>query len=191
MSDELCLASAKQGDDVAFATLYRNHVARVYSHVTRLIGPIADREDVTQQVFIALHRSLPSFRGDAKLSSFLFRLTANVAIDYLRKRKRTRSTIDYRDVEAVLPTGLSPEQRSQRRSELLAVFEALDQLSPKQRVAFTLVAIFELSYVEAGKILRARPAAIKQRVLSARKRLIRTLGCFEELEPLGRIRWTP
>jgi RNA polymerase sigma-70 factor (ECF subfamily) len=64
--DDVLVARHRAGDDGAFAAIYRAHVVAVYRRLSRILGPIAEREDLTQDVFVALHGALPRFRGDAK-----------------------------------------------------------------------------------------------------------------------------
>jgi RNA polymerase sigma factor (sigma-70 family) len=87
-SDSELTAAAVAGEPGAFAELYELHADRVFAQLTRLIGPVPDREDVVQQVFLALHRALPRFRGDSSLATFLGRITINIAYDHLRRRMR-------------------------------------------------------------------------------------------------------
>ena len=64
--------------------VYRAHVDAVYRRLGRILGPIAEREDLTQDVFLALHKALPGFRGDAKLSTLIHRIAINRACEHLR-----------------------------------------------------------------------------------------------------------
>src|SRR5258705_530391 len=79
VGDEVLVDRIRAGDRTAYTALYQRYADRVFARLTRLIGPGPDREDLLQQVFLELHRSLPGFRGDASLSTFLYRITVNVA----------------------------------------------------------------------------------------------------------------
>src|SRR5205823_544445 len=87
-ADEALIAAARQGDGAAFARLFRRHADAVRTRITRLVGPVAERDDLVQKVFIAFHRALPTYRGDARLSTYLHRIAVNVAYDHLRGRRR-------------------------------------------------------------------------------------------------------
>ncbi|HSS01390.1 MAG TPA: sigma factor [Kofleriaceae bacterium] len=67
--DAALIARHQAGDPEAFPAIYRSHVVAVYRRLTRILGPIAEREDLVQDVFLALHRTLPGFRGDAQLTT--------------------------------------------------------------------------------------------------------------------------
>jgi RNA polymerase sigma-70 factor (ECF subfamily) len=168
---ELALAAAT-GDDSAFAEIYTRYADRVFARVTHLIGPSQDREDVFQQVFLQLHRALPRFRGEASLSTFLYRITANVAYDHLRRRGRRAGEHDPDALDALINGDPTPEDRARRREELGQIFALLAQIKPKKRLAFVLVAIEGLSLAEAADQLGAHADAVKQRVLHARRELI-------------------
>jgi RNA polymerase sigma-70 factor (ECF subfamily) len=168
---ELVLAAAT-GDDSAFGEIYSRYADRVFARVTHLIGPTQDREDVFQQVFLQLHRALPRFRGEASLSTFLYRITANVSYDHLRRRGRRAAEHDPNALDALITGDPTPEDRARRREELTQIFGLLGQIKPKKRLAFVLVAIEGLSLSEAADQLGAHAEAIKQRVLHARRELV-------------------
>ncbi len=88
-SDELLIQQFKEGNQNAFNELYQRHLSGVYKRVRYLI-PEQDIEDVTQEVFIAALKSLPSFRGEAQFSTWLRTLTNNKVAEYYRKRNRKR-----------------------------------------------------------------------------------------------------
>ena len=139
-----------------------------------MIGPAPERDDLVQQIFLDVYRALRRFRGDASFSTFLHRIVLNVAYEHLEKRRRGRGRnepLDARQLETLIAPGASPEQRARQRDELRRLFALLDRLSPKRRAAFVLVAVECLPLEEAASLLAAKPAAIKQRVLEARREL--------------------
>jgi len=185
--DDLTLArAAAAGDRRAFADLYRRHLDSVYARLTRVVGPLPERDDLVQQIFLDLHRALPRFRGDAALATFLHRIVLNVACEHLERRRRGRARsepLDDRQLETLTAPGASPEQRARQRQELRRLFQHLEDLSPKRRAAFVLVAVEGLPLEEAAALLSASAPAIKQRVLEARRELAEAL---ERRAPEGR-----
>ena len=166
--------AAAGGDRRAFADLYRRHLDSVYARLTRVIGPAPDREDLVQQIFLDVYRALRRFRGEARFSTFLHRIVLNVAAEYLERRRRAMGRTepaDARQLDALIAPDASPEQRARRREELRRLFAQLERLSPKRRTAFVLVAVECLPLEEAASLLDANPAAVKQRVLEARREL--------------------
>jgi len=170
--DARLVAAAERGDRSAFDRLYRRHLDSVYARLTRVIGPVSDRDDLVQQIFVDVYRALPRFRGEATFSTFLHRIVLNVAYEHLARRRRGRTEpLDDRLLEALMAPAASPEQRAREREELRRIFALMDHLSPKRRAAFVLVAVECMSLDEAASLLDANPAAVKQRVLEARREL--------------------
>lgn len=176
---ELAIAAAT-GDAGAFAELYERYVDRVFARLTRLVGPGPDREDVLQHVFLEFHRALPRFRGDSAVSTFLYRITVNVAYDHLRRRVRRTAEHDHSALEALIDGDATPEDRARRREELRQIFALLERIKPKKRVAFVLVAVEGLSLGEAAELIGAHADAVKQRVLHARRELVALMGRAEK-----------
>ena len=100
--DAALIAAARQGDGAAFARLFRSHADAVRTRVTRLVGPVAERDDLVQKVFIAFHRALPTYRGDARVSTYLHRIAVNTAYDHLRGRHRWAESAGPPDDEALV-----------------------------------------------------------------------------------------
>jgi RNA polymerase sigma-70 factor (ECF subfamily) len=172
IADEALAVAAMRGDERAFGALYVRHHRRVLSSVTKLIGAGPDREDVTQEVFFQLHRALPRFRGEARLTTFLRRITTYVALDHIRRRCRDRRLGgDPASLDAVVDTGKDPEQRSCARQELSAVLQRLERIAVEPRRALLLVAIAGLSLTDAAAHTGASADVIKQRVVRARRQL--------------------
>jgi len=144
----------------------------VFARITHLIGPGPDREDVLQQVFLALHRALPKFRAESTVSTFLYRITINVAYDHLRHRSRRSGLHDPAALDALIDGDPSPEDRTDRREALAQVFGLLERIKPNKRIAFVLVAVEGLSLAEAAEQIGVNAEAVKQRVLHARRELV-------------------
>jgi len=183
--DARLIAAAEAGDRGAFDKLYRRHLDSVYARLTRVIGPATERDDLVQQIFLDVYRALRRFRGDASFSTFLHRIVLNVAYEHLSRRRRGKGRnepLEARQLETLIAPGVSPEQRVRQREELTRLFALLEHLSPKRRAAFVLVAVECLPLAEAAALLDANPAAIKQRVLEARRELAVALdrGAKEE-----------
>ncbi|MFT4704956.1 MAG: RNA polymerase sigma-70 factor (ECF subfamily) [Bradymonadia bacterium] len=152
-SDAALVASAVSGDRRAFRTLYDRHVRRVRGQVGRLIGLGPEVDDVTQDVFVQMHRSLAAFRGESAFSTWLYRLTWNVAISHRRKRKPTV------DLESLRQLQLSTEdwKRLEARDLAKVLYAALDEVSDDGRDAFVLHHIEghtlqEIAYLEGASI---------------------------------------
>ena len=172
VDDDALVARHRAGDDTAFAAIYRAHVVAVYRRLTRILGPIPEREDLTQDVFLALHRTLPAFRGDAKLSTLIHRIAINRAYEHLRRQSaRSTSLVDGAFFDELVGPAPTPEHQSAAREELARVFACLAKIKPKKRIAFLLRVVDGLSFAEIGELVDAAPEAVAKRVQHGQREL--------------------
>jgi RNA polymerase sigma-70 factor (ECF subfamily) len=164
------LDRACAGDQRAFALLYNANASKVYGLLTRLVGPVAEREDLLQEVFIRFHRALPSYRRDAALATFLHRIAVRVAYDHLRRRGR-QPKLSAQPVNEVAGSLPSAADGSAHREEVGEVLALLAQLKPKQRIALVLRVALDLSYPEIADLVGCRPATARMRVAAANRAL--------------------
>lgn len=182
--DAALVERARAGDRAAFEQLYRRHADLVYARLTRIVGPVAERDDLLQEVFLGLHRALPRFRGDAALSTLLYRITANVAYDHLRRRgRRPLEHADLDELAAVVSADAGPDERARRAEELGRVLAALDRVKPKKRIALLLRVVEGLSFDEIGAIVDATADAAKKRAQHGLRELTAILRVAPEELP--------
>src|ERR1700749_3232970 len=124
------LARAQAGDHHAFAQLYSLHKRRIYSLCLRMVGNIAEAEDLTQEAFLQLHRKIATFRGDSAFSTWLHRLAINVVLMQLRKKGLSLISLD----EAIEP---APEEGPGRSfgAPDLTLTGAIDRLALERAIA--------------------------------------------------------
>jgi RNA polymerase sigma-70 factor (ECF subfamily) len=165
------VARCQQGDKDALGELYRLYRAEVARNLHRMLGPgRIDLEDVLQEVFIEVFRSISRFRGDSKVSTWLYRVCVNVALQRLRKRKRRAEvSAEISVVETPLDGGETPERALDNRRRLDAVYGILDELSPKKRVVFILHEIEGREPKEIAGIVGAPVLTVRTRLHYARK----------------------
>ena len=165
------VARCQRGDKEALGELYRRYRSEVARNLHRMLGPgRGDLEDVLQEVFIEVFRSIPRFRGDARVSTWLYRVCVNVALQRLRKRKR-RAEVSADEVPEPAPSdgGETPERALDNRRRLDAVYRLLDELSPKKRVVFILHEIEGREPKEIAGIVGAPVLTVRTRLHYARK----------------------
>ncbi len=133
--------------------------------------PDPDREDLVQTIFVDAFHALPTFRGDASLSTWLYRIIANAAYDHLRRRRRASVSLDAEQLEAMVALDLSPEAAAHQRREVARVLGFVERLKPKKRIAFVLRTVEGLSLDEIAAIVGAAPPAVGQRVKHAQREL--------------------
>jgi RNA polymerase sigma-70 factor (ECF subfamily) len=124
------LARAQAGDHQAFATVYSLHKRRIYSLCLRMVGNVAEAEDLTQEAFLQLHRKIATFRGDSAFSTWLHRLAINVVLMQLRKKGLSLISLD----EAMEPTPDEGPSRSFGAPDL-TLTGAIDRLALERAVA--------------------------------------------------------
>ncbi len=159
------------GDRRAARALFRRHADAVHRHLTRLVGPVPDREDLLQEVFTSAFRSLPGFRGEAAFSTWLHSITVHVALDHLRRRKRSRYDVAALAAERAPSAARTPEQQAALVEDLERALGFLDRLKPDKRVAFVLRVLDGRSLVEIGALVGATAATVGQRVKHAQAEL--------------------
>ena len=171
MMDELrAIAQAKKGDADAFAFLVETYETSVYRLALRMCGNAHDAEEVAQEAFVAAWKGMPTFRGESKFSSWLYQLTTNAAIDFLRREKRHRGTTSIED-EVDLSTPDTPQQAAEAAEVRQALQQALDALTPEHREIFLLRQMRQLSYEEIGRLLGLEAGTVKSRLSRAKKQL--------------------
>jgi len=175
--EESLVESCRQGDEAAFRALYRNHRDSVHRIVFRLLGPNEDTEDIIQEVFIQVHRSIGRFQGKSKLSTWLHRVAVNVTYQYLRRKKTALPTRpDERIADRPDPcVARSPEGCAETNQRLAAVGRALETLSPKKRIVVVLHDMEGKSATEIAEIVSAPVFTVRTRLFYGRKELYRRL----------------
>lgn len=163
--------------ECAFEHLYETYAASIERWVRRLAGPTADVEDLMHDVFVVAIRRRSEFRGEARLSTWLFRITENV-VRKRRFRLRLRGLLNFRhrgDLEFTTTPSPTPLEEIERRQEHARLYTALDRLPEKYRTLVILCDIEGLSAVDAGQLLDLSPNVIWVRVHRARAMLLELL----------------
>jgi RNA polymerase sigma-70 factor (ECF subfamily) len=170
--DDMSLVErCRQGDLGAFEELYRAHSGRLYSVACRMLGNTADAEDLLQEIFLAAHRKLDTFRGESALGTWLYRLATNLCLDHLRSRSGRRSQItDPLDDEIGLDDASSRGLAEQTVTKM-DLERALARLPEGCRAAFVLHDIEGLEHREVGEVLGIAEGTSKSQVHKARLRL--------------------
>ncbi len=166
--------------EAAFERVYRDHVSDVARWAARLGGPYIEVDDVVQEVFVAVHRQLPRFRGEASLRTWIYRITANQVGERRRKerwRRRFGLGGSASDVGGHLASPLlTPVEMMERREASTTVYRALDQLSEADRTLLILFELEQLSGQEIADLLGVRIDALWVRLHRARARLVSRLA---------------
>lgn len=166
------------GDTDAFALLVEDQSKVVYNLALRMVGNEQDAYDISQDAFLKAYLNLSAFRGDSKFSSWLYRLTTNLCLDFIRRRNRqtviplTFETDDGEEEYLPIPDdSFSPETEAERRELRDNVRRGLLQLPETQREILVLRELGQMSYEEIGTQLGLEAGTVKSRIFRARKKL--------------------
>jgi RNA polymerase sigma-70 factor (ECF subfamily) len=182
MDDADLIARAAEGDRNAFVTLVERHRAMVYRVAFQYAGNHHDADDIAQDVFIKVHRSLPGFRRDAQFTSWLYRVAMNTCIDHGRRRTAVFSLDAAEDQKAfeVAASEPGPEQRVYAGEVRHAVEVAVDDLPPQQRLVFTMRHFEGMKLIDIADALGIAEGTVKRQLHSAVHRLRRALKSVRE-----------
>jgi len=171
---------AQAGDGQAFNQIVQAYRRRIFGTVSRLIGRPEDVEDVAQEVFIRLYYSLDQLRSPEVFEPWLYRLTVNAALDYLRKRRKRKSEARVADLSeqqvmmADAAAGSKIELEARERARVREFVDSLlSEVSEEDRLLLTLKEVEGLSLKELEKIYRVNENALKVRLFRARQRVLR------------------
>ncbi len=190
--DDPDLDLARQGDREAFGRLVHRHQRRVYAAALHITGNHGDADDVTQDTFVRAYRALASFDGRADLSTWLYRIAVNTALNTLRTDRRGAQLVQQGAAqsshvggrpEALGSRVLSPAERTQQAHEVTRTLEAVAQLSAALRVTIVLAAVEELPYKTIAEILEIPEGTVAWRVNEARRILREKLTPTERIDP--------
>jgi RNA polymerase sigma-70 factor (ECF subfamily) len=167
------------GDEAAWAELYRQESPRVARFLRRFLGPHRETDDAIQQVFVELFTSLPRFRGDARPTTWIFRIAANVALNRLRsERRRDRraaALLDWLLGAPGVTAGPGPDAEVAARQELRQLAAAVDVLPVGHRLVWLLREVEELSTEEVAAALELEPGTVRSRLHHARRKVMARL----------------
>ncbi len=172
VDDRALLAAHVAGDQHAFAELFTRHADRLWALALRTLQHPADAEEVLQEAMLSAFRRAASFRGDAAVGTWLYRIVLNACFDRLRRAKARPQAAAGDEVVAALPSSQEgPEETVVRREVAAEVERALARLGPDQRAALILVDLEGRSIDEAAAILGCAPGTVKSRCSRGRARL--------------------
>jgi RNA polymerase sigma-70 factor (ECF subfamily) len=166
------IRQAARGDHHAFRTLVETHQAFAYAVAFRFVGHAGDAEDIVQEGFVRLWKNLHRYRPEVKLTTWLYRIIANLCLDLLKSRpeKQRRKTVSIDDSDVVATPG-TPEEHLQQQELMDAIRAAADELTPVQRAVFVLRDLEDLSVDEVSDILSISAGNVKSNLYYARRKV--------------------
>lgn len=182
MTEIELIQGLRNGDETAFKYLVDNYQDRVFNTAIGIVQNAEDAEDVAQEVFIQVFRSIHAFKAESKLSTWIYRITTTRALDLLRSRKSKkrfgflqRLFGDGNEPLHELPDFNHPGVAMDRKENASKLFKAISQLPENQKTAFTLHKLEDLSYQEISDIMQTSVPAIESLMHRAKQNLRKIL----------------
>ncbi|MGC4103518.1 RNA polymerase sigma factor [Ferruginibacter sp.] len=187
MTEQELIYGLRNGDESAFRELVRLFQDRVFNTSLGLLQNSTDAEDIAQEVFIQIYRSIHQFKEEALLSTWIYRITTTKCLDHLRSKKRKKRFGFISNLFGADNTPLhEPEEfnhpgvQLDRKEDAALLFKLVDQLPENQRTAFILNKVEELSYREIAAILNSTEPAVDSLLQRAKQNLRKKIN---ELPP--------
>jgi RNA polymerase sigma-70 factor, ECF subfamily len=173
--EQILIENVQRGEVAAFQELVEKYKQKVFYMALDMTGNHHDAEDLSQEVFMKVFTAIKDFRGEAKLSSWLYRIAMNTCIDKTRRKHLKLVDIDDRVYEQATP-GKNPEQLLQDRATQDQIEQALQKLPPRQRSIFVMRHYNELMLREIAEALGISEGTVKAQLFRAIQRLQKELG---------------
>ncbi|HWQ76060.1 MAG TPA: sigma-70 family RNA polymerase sigma factor [Syntrophomonas sp.] len=177
-SEQQLVKRTLHGETYAFEELVNTYQNKVYMLAYRYMGNEDDANDLAQEAFIKAYRSLRSFKGDSSFGTWIYRITTNVCLDELRRRKRKivplsldepLATLDGDDIEReIVDQSLAVDVLFEQKEFTQNLQLLLDEMKPEHKTVIVLRDVMELSYEEIADVLNCSIGTVKSRISRAR-----------------------
>ncbi len=188
MSESHFISQLQQKDQTAFRELVAEYSKKVFNTALGILQNAEDAEDISQEVFIEVFHSIGQFKGDAKLATWIYRITVTKSLEFLRKKNRLKRFAFVQNIfgkESILPEKDNPhfyhpgvQLENKERASIL--FKAIDQLPENQKSAFVLHKLEDLSYVEIAEVMKVSLSSIESLMFRAKQNLKKLLSDYYE-----------
>ena len=176
--EEMLVKKAKSGDEQAFSAIVKSYEKQVYNSALYIAKNREDALDISQEVFIKLWRTLPSFRGEASLKTWIAKITRTCAIDYVKARNlKTAQPLVYenddgKDIDVIDDDVSSdPIKSYERKENIAAVRRAIDSLPNPIKETLILRELHDLSYADIATVLGISEGTVKSRISRGREQI--------------------
>jgi RNA polymerase sigma factor (sigma-70 family) len=185
MTEQELLIKLQSGEESAFKTLVETHQKRVFNTVLAILQDFEEAEDISQEVFMEVYQSVNKFRGESKISTWLYRIATTKALEEIRKKKATKRfaffTSLFGDSNEVLHESadfVHPGVVLEQQENSKVLFNAINQLPENQKVAYTLSNIEGLSYQEITEVMEVSLSSVESLLFRAKTNLKKSLGDY-------------
>jgi RNA polymerase sigma-70 factor (ECF subfamily) len=188
LNEPLLISQLQQGNEKAFAWLVDNFQDRVYNTCLGVLHNMEDAEDIAQEVFVEVHRSVHGFKAESKLSTWIYRICVTKSLDHLRGKKRKKRFGIVKSIfgendnapRVEIPDFIHPGVQLENKERAVYLFKAINQLPENQKIAFTLNKIECLSYQEISDVTQMSVSAVESLLFRAKQNLRKILADYYE-----------
>jgi RNA polymerase sigma factor (sigma-70 family) len=170
-----------KGDENAFKLIYELYSKRIFNTVLHFLQNQSDAEDITQEVFIEIFRSISGFKHNSKFFTWIYRIAVTKSLDFIRRKKRKKRfalNIILEPDEIKSEDFNHPGIDIENKERALALFNAIRKLSENQRIAFTLNKIDGLEYKEIAEIMKISLSSVESLIFRAKEKLKKLLYSY-------------
>lgn len=185
MEEILLIQGLQQRQEKSFEELVNSYKNKLYNTILSLVQNELDAEDITQEVFIQAYESIHAFKGEAKLSTWLYKIAVSKSLDFIRRKNRKKRTavifrfLDTGKKEADEPaTFHHPGVAMEQKENAATLFLAINKLPEKQRIAFTLHKLEALSYQQIAAIMNTSLSSVESLMHRAKANLRESLSDY-------------
>lgn len=185
MTEDELITGLVNGDENAFKTVVNTYKNMVYNTVLGFLQHTADAEDVTQEVFIKVYENIGSFKQQAKLSTWIYRISITQAMDYIRRRNRKKRgglllNLFGNNNEPIYEPAdfIHPGIQAENKEQSVILFKAINELPENQRTAFLLQKTQDCSQQRIAEIMQLSEGAVESLLSRAKVNLKRTLFSY-------------
>jgi RNA polymerase sigma-70 factor, ECF subfamily len=178
MTESELIAEIKTGNKEAFKFFIQEYQKFVINICYKFVNNSDDANDVAQEVFIEVFKTIDKFRSESKISTWLYRISVNRSLNFLRDNKKNKSTESYSEnPQSIIAhsTETNPESELINEERKKVLDKAIDSLPESQKAAFVLNKKDDLSYAEISKILNISEKAVESLLMRAKKNLQKLL----------------
>ena len=191
LNESTFIADLQAGKREAYSRLLDEYEQRVFRTCLSFVPNKEDAEDIAQEVFVEVFRSIHKFQGNSKLSTWMYRISTNKSLEFIRK-KNTKKRFAF--VQSIFGNEIPIDKTSyftemnhpgillENKEKSETIFRAINQLPEAQRIVFTLHKIDGLSYKEVGEITEKSVSSVESLMFRAKKNLQKILANFYKNE---------
>ena len=191
-TEEKLVQDLQAGSEQAFSALVDLYQNKALSTCLGFIPNRQDAEDVVQEVFVEVFRSVGNFKGESKLSSWIYRIVVNKSLEALRYKKRKKRKAFFQSLIGLNEQNGSldgqdfdhPGVLMENKERSMVLFSKIDELPESQRVVFTLCKLDDLSYREAAEIMKTSVSSVESLMFRAKKNLQKNLEDYYKNEKI-------